>query len=115
MVFGGEFAKPSCPSRWRYAELALLVAGLILAGSIAFGNQAAVPALLYAPLPFLLLAAVRFEVGVLSLSLLLTSYLAFLSTSNGWGPFATQSAAETALSLQLFLITVFFLSCSWRQ
>ena len=49
----------------------------------------------------------RFEVGVLSLSLLLTAYLAFLSTSNGWGPFATQSAAETALSLQLFLITVF--------
>ncbi len=107
MVFGGEFAKPSCPSRWRYAELGLLVAGLILAGSTAFGNQAAVPALLYAPLPFLLLAAVRFEVGVLSLSLLLTAYLAFLSTSNGWGPFATQSAAETALSLQLFLITVF--------
>jgi PAS domain S-box-containing protein len=107
MVFGGEFAKPSCPSRWRYAELALLVTGLIIAGSTAFGNQAAVPALLYAPLPFLLLAAVRFEVGVLSLSLLLTAYLAFLSTSNGWGPFATQSAAETALSLQLFLITVF--------
>ena len=87
--------------------MGLLVAGLILAGSTAFGNQAAVPALLYAPLPFLLLAAVRFEVGVLSLSLLLTAYLAFLSTSNGWGPFATQSAAETALSLQLFLITVF--------
>jgi len=107
MVFGGGSAKPSCPSRWRYVELGLLVAGLILAGSTAFGNQAAVPALLYAPLPFLLLAAVRFEVGVLSLSLLLTAYLAFLSTSNGWGPFATQSAAETALSLQLFLITVF--------
>jgi len=107
MVFGGGSVRPSCPSRWRYAELGLLVAGLILAGSTAFGNQAAVPALLYAPLPFLLLAAVRFEVGVLSLSLLLTAYLAFLSTSNGWGPFATQSPAETALSLQLFLITVF--------
>jgi len=107
MVFGGKSAKPYCPARWRYIELGLLVAGLILAGSTAFGNQAAVPALLYAPFPFLLLAAVRSEVGVLSLSLLLTAYLAFLSTSNGWGPFATQSATETALSLQLFLITVF--------
>jgi two-component system, LuxR family, sensor kinase FixL len=107
MVFAGESAKPYCPARWRFIELGLLVAGLILAGSTAFGNQAAVPALLYAPLPFLLLAAVRFEVGILSLSLLLTAYLAFLSTSKGWGPFATQSAAETALSLQLFLITVF--------
>ena len=107
MVFGGDSAKPSCPSRWRNVELGLLAAGLILAGSTAFGQQAAVPALLYAPVPFLLLAAVRFEVGVLSLSLLLTAYLAFLSTSNGWGPFVTQSAAENALSLQLFLITVF--------
>ena len=82
MVFGRESAKPSCPSRWRNVELGLLAAGLILAGSTAFGNQAAVPALLYAPLPFLLLAAVRFEVGFLSLSFLLTAYLAFLSTSN---------------------------------
>ena len=107
MVFGRESAKPFCPSRWRNVELGLLAAGLILAGSTAFGHQAAVPALLYAPVPFLLLAAVRFEVGVLSLSFLLTAYLAFLSTSNGWGPFVTQSAAENALALQLFLITVF--------
>jgi two-component system, LuxR family, sensor kinase FixL len=107
MFFGGGLAKSSRPPTWRYVELGLLVAGVILAGYIAFGKQAAVPALLYAPLPFLLLAAVRFEIGILSLSLLLAAYLAFLSTSSGLGPFATQSAAENALSLQLFLITVF--------
>jgi two-component system, LuxR family, sensor kinase FixL len=107
MVFGGGSAKPSCPSRWGYIEWGLLASGLVLAGSTAFDNQAAMPALLYAALLFLLLAAVRFEVGVLSLSLLMTAYIAFLSTSNGWGPFAAQSAPENALSLQLFLITIF--------
>lgn len=107
MVFGGRSTKPACPTRWRYAELGLLAAGLILAGYTAFANQAAVPALLYAPLAFLLLAAVRFEVGILSLSLLVTAYLALVSTWNGWGLFATRSAAENALSLQLLLMTVF--------
>src|SRR5207247_5982626 len=80
--------------------------GVFFAGFIAFGRQASVPTLLYAPLPFLLWAAVRFEVGVLSLSLLVAAFLAFLNTSSGQGPFATQSAAENALSLQLFLIMI---------
>ena len=107
MVFDARSAKtPSLP-RWRYVEFGLLTAGLIAAGYTAFGKQTAVPALLYAPLPFLLWAAVRFEIGILSLSLLVAAYLAFLSTSSGLGPFAMQSAAENALSLQLFLITVF--------
>ena len=107
MVFGGGSTKPSSPARRRYVELGLLAAGLIIAGYTAFVNQAAVPALLYAPLPFLLLAAVRFEVGILSLSLFVTAYLAFSSAWNGWGLLATRSVAEHALSLQLFLITGF--------
>jgi PAS domain S-box-containing protein len=88
-------------------EFGVLTAGLVLAGYTAFGRQAAVPALLYLPLPFLLWAAVRFEIGILSVSLLVAAYFAFLSTSSGLGPFTMQSAAENALSLQLFLITVF--------
>ena len=107
MAFDLRSAKTPSPPRWRYLEFALLTAGLIAAGYSAFGKQTAVPALLYAPLPFLLWAAVRFKVGMLSLSLLVAAYLAFLSTSSGLGPFAMQSAAENALSLQLFLITVF--------
>jgi PAS domain S-box-containing protein len=62
--------------------------------------------LLYAPLPFLLWAAVRFEIGTLCLALLLSAYMFFLSASGGHGPFATQSAVENALSVQLFLITI---------
>ena len=107
MAFGAGLNKSPGASRWRYVEFAALMAGLVLAGHTALGPQAVVPTLLYAPLPFLLWAAVRFEVGILSVSLLLAAYLAFLRTSSGLGPFTTQSAAENALSLQLFLITVF--------
>ena len=107
MAFDARAARTSSPTRWRYMEFGLLTAGLIAAGHTAFGKQIAVPALLYAPLPFLLWAAVRFEIGILSLALLGAAYLAFLSTSSGLGPFAMQSAAENALSLQFFLISVF--------
>jgi two-component system, LuxR family, sensor kinase FixL len=107
MAFGAKVENTPSPPRWRYVEFGVLTAGLVLAGYTAFGRQAAVPALLYAPLPFLLWVAVRFEVGILSVSLLVAAYLAFLSTSSGLGPFTMQSAAENALSLQLFLITVF--------
>ena len=107
MAFGARSGKTLSPSRWRYAEFGLLTAGVVLTGYTALGKEAAVPVLLYAPLPFLLWAAVRFEIGILSLCLLLAAYLAFLRTSSGLGPFTMQSAAENALSLQLFLITVF--------
>ena len=107
MAFGTGWGKSPGSSLWRYGEFCMLTAGLVLAGYTALGTQAVAPALFYAPLPFLMWAAVRFEVGILSLSLLLAAYLAFLRTSSGLGPFTTQSAAENALSLQLFLITVF--------
>src|SRR3546814_17118997 len=43
---------------------------------------------------------------MLSLALLVTAYIAFLSTLNGQGPFAARSAEENALALQLYLITI---------
>jgi PAS domain S-box-containing protein len=104
-AFGGGIAKMQSTPPRRYLELGLLMTGLVVAGFLAFGKQA-VPTLLYAPLPFLLWAAVRFEIGTLCLALLVAAYLAFLNTSGGQGPFATQSAAENALSVQLFLITI---------
>jgi hypothetical protein len=57
----------------RYLEAGLLTAGLIAVGIIAFERHVAyggeVPVLLYAPLPCLLWAAVRFGPGGLSTSL----------------------------------------------
>jgi PAS domain S-box-containing protein len=93
-------------SQWRFVEIALLTAGLVVASYCAFGEDAGVATLLCAPLPFLLWAAVRFDVGILSGSLLVTTYLAFLGTANGQGPFATRSAAENALALQWYLVTI---------
>ena len=106
MAFGAR--KPKTPARahWRLLEFALLTAGLVVAAYYAFGAEAGVATLLCTPLPFLLWAAVRFDIGMLSVSLLATAYLAFLSSSNGQGPFATQSPEENALALQLYLITI---------
>src|SRR5437762_2641924 len=63
-----------------------------------------VPALVYAPLPFLLWAAMRFGPGGLSTSLLLTDLLAIWEVMHEHGPFTAVSPIETVLSLQAFLI-----------
>jgi PAS domain S-box-containing protein len=106
MAFGVRKRKIPSRSHWRLVEFASLTVGLVVATYYAFGVEAGVATLLCAPLPFLLWAAVRFDIGMLSVSLLVTAYLAFLSTSNGQGPFATRSAEENALALQLYLITI---------
>jgi len=92
----------------RIAEAVLLAIGLVTVGLIAFdatgpklGN---VPAMVYAPLPFLLWAALRFGPGGLSLSLLATELLAIFGTIHEHGPFTRVSPVETVLSLQAFLI-----------
>jgi PAS domain S-box-containing protein len=90
----------------RLLEAGLIAAGLSLIALGALRTESAVAVFLYAPLPLLLWAAVRFGIGGLCLSLLATAYLIFLDTSGGQGPFAAKSAAENILSLQLFLITI---------
>ena len=90
----------------RLLEAGLIAAGLGLIALAAFRTESPVAVFLYAPLPLLLWAAVRFGIGGLCLSLLAAAYLIFLDTSGGQGPFAAKSAAENILSLQLFLITI---------
>ena len=93
-----------------YAELGLLTIGLLAVGVLVFGWTSTeapnVPALLLAPLPFLLWAAVRLGIGGLSLSLLIVAGISLSSGFVGIGPFATQSPAENVLSLQIFLIAI---------
>jgi formate hydrogenlyase transcriptional activator len=91
---------------WRFLEAGLIAVGFGLIGLTAFRTEMAVAFFLYAPLPLLLWATVRFGVGGLCLSLLVTAYLVFLDALAGQGPFAAQSPAANMLSLQLFLITV---------
>lgn len=92
----------------RLIEAALLGAGLLIIGVFAFDNRPAgpdtSPALLYAPIPLLIWAALRFGLGGASASMLVITFLAVWGTMHGRGPFLMQSPADNALDLQLFLL-----------
>jgi PAS domain S-box-containing protein len=64
------------------------------------------PALLYAPLPFLLWAAVRFGPPATSGSLLLVALLAVAGAVAGNGPFSADTPAANVVAMQSFLIVV---------
>jgi len=92
----------------RIAEFCLLTAGIAAVGWLTFDRLPAgpdtSPALLYAPIPLLVWAALRFGLGGMSASLLLITILAIWGTMQGHGPFLTQSAAGNAFALQLFIL-----------
>ncbi len=94
----------------RYVEFGLLVVGLFALWVPLLGLEGAgpgsYPALLYAPLPLLLWAAVRFGPAGVCLSLLVVALLSLLNAFAGRGPFVTQSPAENVLALQLYLIAL---------
>ena len=92
----------------RILEACLLAAGILAVGYVAFDRLPAgpdtSPALLYAPIPLLIWAALRFGLGGISASMLVITILAIWGTMQGRGPFLTQTPAENALALQLFLL-----------
>jgi signal transduction histidine kinase/integral membrane sensor domain MASE1 len=85
-------------ARGRILEAGLLALGLLAIGVVAFNRMPAGPdtsaALLYAPVPLLIWAALRFGLGGVS------------TPMQGRGPFLAQTPAENALALQLFLLMV---------
>src|SRR5215475_8136664 len=106
LLVGRGLSQTEKRDSWHFLEIGLIAAGFGLIGYAAFQTETAVAIFLYAPLPLLLWATVRFGVGGLGFSLLVTAYLVFLDASGGQGPFAAQSPGENVLSLQLFLITI---------
>jgi signal transduction histidine kinase len=62
------------------------------------------PALLYAPVPFLLWAALRFNQLGAHLAILVITAFSVSNAVNGLGPFTTNTPADNVLSLQLYLI-----------
>ena len=102
----------------RLIEAALLGANILTAGFFAFDKTSAgpdvMPVLLYAPIPLLIWAALRFGLGGVSASMLIITFQAIWGTMHGHGPFLTQTPAENALALQIFLmvmaIPIMFLS-----
>ena len=96
-------------SLWRWLEMVAFAIGLLTVSVGAFSwNQAGsnTPALLYAPLPILLWAAVRFGPKGVNISLALVTFLAIWNAIHGRGPFVAYSPEENALSIQLFLILI---------
>jgi two-component system sensor histidine kinase UhpB len=91
----------------RWGEALLLGAGTVLIATLVFGSQlvspAKTPALLYAPLPLLLWAAVRFGSVGLSLSVLSTAFISMWYTIHGLAAFPSASMEQNVLSLQILL------------
>src|SRR5688572_13773 len=94
----------------RYAELGLLMAALLAVGipvfSVGDAGPDNSPALIYAPLPLLLWAAVRFGMRTLSVSLLLVALLSLTNAYVGRGPFVTNGPAENVFQLQLYFLAI---------
>ena len=93
-----------------FAEIAAVFAGLLAASVIAFDlpifDANTAPALFYAPLPFLLWAAVRLGVRGTASALALVAVLTIGGAVHGMGPFAGGTPQDTARDLQFFLIAV---------
>jgi two-component system, LuxR family, sensor kinase FixL len=96
------------PISWkRVLELAVLFAAVVAVGNLLFVTPYAgylSPAFLFAPLPFLLWATVRFGVPGVSASVLLLGVLSVWGVLNGNGPFSEQDPVHNALPLVLLLV-----------
>jgi signal transduction histidine kinase len=92
----------------RRVELAALFLGLLAVCLLAFDlplfGATLAPVLWYAPLPFLLWAAVRFGVIGTTSALALLVVATIWGAVRGLGPFTGGTPQDTALDLQLFLI-----------
>jgi signal transduction histidine kinase len=92
----------------RMIEGSLLALGIVMVGAFVFAivpaGPGTSPALLYAPIPLLIWAALRFGLSGISAAMLVVTFQAIWGAMHGHGPFLLQSPAENALALQMFLI-----------
>ena len=92
----------------RTVEALFLGAAIIALGLFVFdylpAGPASSPNLLYAQIPLLIWASLRFGLGGTSVAVLLVTLQAILGTMHGHGPFLARSPEENALALQLFLL-----------
>src|SRR5215468_11254106 len=93
-------------SRSLYVEASALFLGLLAVSYVVLYELRAGAdlALLFLPLPFLLWAAVRFGALGASTAISIVSFLAIWSASHGHGPFSGETAEQSALSIEIFLI-----------
>ena len=95
-------------SRSRYLEACVLFLGLLAVSYVVLYELKAGAdlALLFLPLPFLRWAAVRFGALGASTAISIVGFLAIWSASHGHGPFSRETAEQSALSIEIFLIGV---------
>ncbi len=95
-------------SRSRYLEACALFLGLLAVSYVVLYElkSPAELALLFLPLPFLVWAAVRFGVLGETTAIAMVGFLAIWSASYGHGPFSGGTAAQSALSIEIFLIGI---------
>jgi len=89
-----------------YLEATLLLAGLMVCGHITFDSTSTsnLPVLLYAILPFLLWAALRFGTVGIATSMIVVEFLSVRGAVHGLGPFAGADPRDNLWYLQLFLL-----------
>ena len=95
----------------RYIEAGTLALAIAAVSLLVFSRESAtgnIPAFIYAPLPLLLWAAVRFGPGGLSASMLAVALISICSGMPGRGPFGSLSVADHALSLRILLMVFAF-------
>ena len=93
----------------KWAEGVLVLIGLSVSTRILFSHapdSGVLAAMLYAPLPFLLWAAVRFGPGMAAGSLLLLAYVTTWSAMRGLGVFSLDAPERVVPALQLFLLAI---------
>jgi PAS domain S-box-containing protein len=108
-AFAGQLV--GATATWRsYLEFAPITLGVLVVGIPIFGldspGPSNLPALLLAPLPFLIWAAVRVGVGGTGLTLLIVAGVALTNAYVGRGPFINQAPGVNVLSLQIFLTAI---------
>jgi len=86
-------------------EAGLLAVAVVFVSVLVFGGQnGSMPALICAPLPLLLWAAVRFGPGGLSAPMMVVASISIWNAVYGRGPFGNLSVADHVLSLRILLI-----------
>ena len=106
-IAGGDLVKLRRLELRRYVEFGILLIALVGTMSIAFAWEATetikFPIRLYAPLPFLFWAAVRFRPAAVSIALLMIAYDSISDSIAGHGIFATGSGVANVLAVEASL------------
>jgi two-component system sensor kinase FixL len=109
LTFANGLAGLRTEIRRRGVEIAGLAAALAVAGFFCFewpAGATASPALLCAPLPLLLWAAMRLGLAAVCWALVVVAYQSTRGAVHGNGPFASHPPAEMVLEVQFFLFAV---------